>query len=136
MVTGALRMDATVLQGAVARLLGYRWPAELDPDMELADEQREWIEKSKSLLPYADKDGIVCIQSVRGETSAVDRLLNLLAAAYGEEWSNDILAELLKQANHAGKTLSCSTAVRHRGPGTECHFVYIHNGPAKKERNW
>ena len=105
MVTGALRLDATVLQGAVARLLGYRWPAELDPDMELADEQREWIEKSKSLLPYADKDGIVCIQSVRGETSAVDRLLNLLAAAYGEEWSNDILAELLKQANHAGKTL-------------------------------
>ncbi|MBE0507393.1 MAG: N-6 DNA methylase, partial [Marinospirillum sp.] len=31
---GELRVDDTVLQVAVARLLGYRWPAELDPDME------------------------------------------------------------------------------------------------------
>jgi hypothetical protein len=31
------------LQVAVARLLGYRWPAETDPGMELADEARAWI---------------------------------------------------------------------------------------------
>ncbi|MDT9071397.1 hypothetical protein, partial [Escherichia coli] len=30
------------LQVAVARLLGYRWPAETDADMELADEARQW----------------------------------------------------------------------------------------------
>lgn len=33
----------TVLQVAVARLLGYRWPAELDTEMELSDEQRTWM---------------------------------------------------------------------------------------------
>lgn len=93
------------LQVAVARLLGYRWPAELDIDMELADEQREWVKRCEALLPFADEDGIVCIPPVRGEASAADRLLNLLAAAYGDAWSTDVLAELLKSADHAGKTL-------------------------------
>ena len=102
---GPLRNDDIVLQVAIARLLGYRWPAELDDDMELADEQRKWVKETESLLPYVDEDGIVCIPPVRGEASAADRLLNLLAAAYGEEWSNDTMAELLKQADQAGKAL-------------------------------
>ncbi|MBC7192648.1 N-6 DNA methylase [Marinobacter sp.] len=104
-IVGPLRTDDTVLQVAVARLLGYRWPAELDTDMELADEQREWVKRCEALLPFADEDGIVCIPPVRGEASAADRLLNLLAAAYGDAWSTDVLAELLKSADHAGKTL-------------------------------
>ncbi len=102
---GPLRTEETVLQVAVARLLGYRWPAELDASMELADEQREWVKRCESLAGYADDDGIVCIPPVRGEASASDRLLNLLAAAYGDAWSNDTLATLLKSADHAGKTL-------------------------------
>ncbi|HRS75249.1 MAG TPA: hypothetical protein P5282_09950, partial [Anaerolineaceae bacterium] len=79
--------------------------SELDAGMELADEQREWVNRCEALLPYADEDGIVCIPPVRGEVSAADRLLNLLAAAYGDAWSNDTLAALLKSADHAGKTL-------------------------------
>ena len=101
----AFRTDDTVLQVAVARLLGYLWPAELDEVMELADEQRQWVKKCNELHSFADEDGIVCIPSVRGEASASDRLLNLLAAAYGDAWSNDTLAALLKSADHAGKTL-------------------------------
>ena len=104
-VHGPLRTDDTVLQVAVARLLGYRWPAELDANVELADEQSEWVNRCEALAGYADDDGIVCISPVRGEASASDRLLNLLAAAYGDAWSNDTLAELLKSARHAGKTL-------------------------------
>ena len=102
---GALRTDETVLQVAVARLLGYRWPAELDPKMELAAEQRQWVDRCEALHAYADEDGIVCIPPVRGEGLASDRLLNLLAAAYGEKWSNAILGELLKSVGHGGKTL-------------------------------
>ena len=102
---GQLRTDDTVMQIAVARLLGYRWPAELDPAMELADEQREWVRRSEALMPYADEDGIVCIPPVRGERSAAERLLDLLAAAYDDAWSNDVLAQLLASADHAGKTL-------------------------------
>ena len=102
---GPLRTDATVLQVAVARLLGYRWPAETDADMELADEAREWIARSQSLASHADQDGIVCIPPVGREAAASDRLLNLLAAAYGDAWSNDVLAQLLTAADHAGKSL-------------------------------
>lgn len=93
------------LQVAVARLLGYQWPAEIDPTILLADEQREWATRCNALLHYADKDCIVCIPPVRGEVSAADRLLNLLSAAYGNDWSFDTLAQLLKKADHAGKTL-------------------------------
>ena len=93
------------LQVAVARLLGYRWPAELDPEMELSNEARAWVKRCDELLSFADDDGIVCIPPVRGESAASDYLLNLLAAAYGDAWSTDKLSELLKQANHAGKSL-------------------------------
>jgi len=93
------------LQVAVARLLGYRWPAELDSSMELSDEARSLLKKSAELLPYADEDGIVCIPPVRGEMKAEDRLENLLAAAYGKEWSAQKKSELLTNADHAGKSM-------------------------------
>lgn len=93
------------LQVAIARLLGYTWPAESDPQMQLADGALEWIERGKKLANHADKDGIVCIPPVGRESSASDRLLNLLADAYGDAWGNDTLAQLLASADHAGKSL-------------------------------
>jgi hypothetical protein len=93
------------LQVAVARLVGYAWPAESEDNLELSDNAHGWIARSKALVPHADKDGIVCIPPVGRESSACDRLLNLLAAAYGEAWSNDVLAQLLAVADHSGKSL-------------------------------
>lgn len=104
-VDGPLRTDDSVLHIAVARLLGYRWPAELDPDMELAAEQRAWVDRCTALLLHADDDGIVCIPPIRGEAKAEDRLLNLLAAAYGDAWKSSTLPQLLASAGHAGKSL-------------------------------
>lgn len=102
---GPLRVEANVLQIAVARLLGYRWPAETDADIELAEEARALVAQSQALLPHADADGIVCLPPVGGEKAAADRLLNLLAAAYGEHWSTSVLDQLLASAGHAGKGL-------------------------------
>lgn len=93
------------LQVAVARLVGYIWPAETDNKMELSEDAHTWIAHSKALAPHADKDGIVCIPPVGREASASDRLLNLLAAAYGDAWSSDTLAQMLTAADHAGKSL-------------------------------
>ena len=93
------------LQVAVARLVGYNWPSEADDNLVLADEARDWIARTQTLANHADKDGIVCIPPVSRESSASDRLLNLLAAAYGDAWSNDTLAQLLGAADHAGKSL-------------------------------
>ncbi|RQD82379.1 MAG: SAM-dependent DNA methyltransferase, partial [Methanocalculus sp. MSAO_Arc2] len=93
---GPLRTDGTVLHVAIARLLGYRWPAETDSGMELAAEAREWVQRCDALLPFADDDGIAGIPSLRGEGRLVDRLRSLLAAAYGTAWSPDMENELLR----------------------------------------
>ena len=93
----------TVLQVAVGRLLGYRWPPELDPEMRLAEEAREWVARCEDLLPFADEDGIVCLSATRGERSAADRLRELLAAAFGSAWSADKERELLAAANGTKK---------------------------------
>lgn len=93
------------LQVAITRMLGYRWPAELENSMEISDEARTLVNRCEKIQSYVDEDGIVCIPSVRGEPSAVDRLLNFLAAAYGDAWSNDKLSELFAIIDHSGKTL-------------------------------
>ncbi len=84
---GPPRTDATVLQVAVARLLGYRWPAELDSTMRLAPEQRDVADDCQAFDEFADPDGIVCLSAARGESNAADRLRALLAHAYGDQWS-------------------------------------------------
>lgn len=92
---GELRVDDSVLHVAVARLLGYRWPAELDPNMELAAEQRAWVERCQALTSFVDDDGIVCLPPVRGEKAADQRLEALLQAAYGDAWTTPLKNRLL-----------------------------------------
>lgn len=97
------------LQVAVARLAGYRWPAETDTAMELADEARTWIARCDKLAEHTDDDGIVCLPSVRGEAPAHDRLLKLLIAAWETvqpgSWKPAVLDKLLADAECAGKGL-------------------------------
>lgn len=91
-----LRQDDTVLQVAVARLLGYQWPAELDSEMELAPEMREVMKKNADFAGLIDDDGIVCIPAVRGEKTAAKRLESILHKAYGDEWTSSVEQNLLK----------------------------------------
>lgn len=72
--------EGTELQVAVARLLGYRWPAELDEKMRLSKRARALVKKCGELAKFADNDGIVCIPAVRGEEPAAERLGRLLDA--------------------------------------------------------
>ena len=77
------------LQVAVARLLGYRWPDQ-EPD---------------ELDELVDADGLVPLSSVSGEAPAADRLRDLLARAYGDDWSPQLLERLLAEAGSPGATL-------------------------------
>lgn len=90
------RIDDSVLQVAVARLLGYRWPAELNTDMELAAEQHTWVQRCQELDAWADDDGIVCLPAVRGEKVADQRLEALLQASYGDAWTTPLKNRLLE----------------------------------------
>jgi hypothetical protein len=68
------------LHVAVARLLGYRWPAEIDGRMRLSDRARELVRQCDDLLRFSNQNGIVCLPSVLGERPASDRLMSLLSA--------------------------------------------------------
>lgn len=98
------------LQAAVARLLGYVWPAETDESMELSNAAHTWISRSKLLARHVDDDGIVCLQAVRGEQPAHERLLALLIDAWEtvtpDSWTPSVLDKLLAQADCAGKGLA------------------------------
>ena len=100
---GPARTDKTALHVAVARLLGYRWPAERDSDLRLADEARGLVRRCEPLAPFADTDGIVCLPAVRGGKPAADRLRPLLVAAYGDAWSGAVEQRLLSQASVGAK---------------------------------
>lgn len=76
----------TALHVALARLAGYRWPAESDTEMRLSAEARAWIAKLAD-LPGADDDGILCVPAVAGERPLAERLRTFLAAAFGDDWS-------------------------------------------------
>jgi hypothetical protein len=97
------------LQVAVARLLGYRWPAETNTSMDLSDEARTWIALCPGLNQHVDDDGIVCLAPVRGEKPAHERLLALLIAAWETaepgSWRPATLGKLLADADYAGKSL-------------------------------
>jgi len=93
------------LHVAVARLLGYRWPAELDDSMELADEQREWVKQCEALASFADDDGIVCLSAVRKEDAAADRLSQFLSAAFGSDWSPSKEREVVLATGSKSKDL-------------------------------
>ena len=78
------------LHVAVARLLGYQWPRQTGssfPDCPALGPD--------GLETLADEDGIVCLASVRGEASAVERLRKLLVSALGDKWSTTKERELL-----------------------------------------
>jgi len=85
------------LQVAVSRMLGYRWPAESDKEMELADEARELIKAIKAFDHLTDEDGIFCIPSVNAEEAGADRLRSYLQEVFGSEWNNQTISQLLTQ---------------------------------------
>ncbi len=93
------------LQVAVARLLGYRWPAESDTEMELADEARELIKAVKAFDHLTDEDGIFCIPSVNAEEAGADRLRSYLQEVFGGEYTNQTISELLTKVQAASSGL-------------------------------
>ena len=85
------------LQEAVARVLGYRWPAESDTEMELADEARELIEAVKVFDYLSDEDGIFCIPSLNTEQAGAERLRDYLQQVFAGEWNNQTITQLLQK---------------------------------------
>jgi hypothetical protein len=85
------------LQVALARVLGYRWPAENDTEMELANEALALIEAVKAFDHLNDEDGIFCIPSVNAEQAGAERLRDYLQQVFAGEWNNQTITQLLQK---------------------------------------
>ena len=93
------------LQVAFSRLMGYRWPAETDTEMELDDEAKQLIEAIKAFDKLRDDDGIFCIPSVNAEQAGADRFRTFLQAVFAPEWSNNTIANLIEKEGATSSNL-------------------------------
>ncbi|NEJ71116.1 SAM-dependent DNA methyltransferase [Rhizobium phaseoli] len=92
--------EGKALHVALARLCGYRWPAETDNEMPLSAEARDRISKVAA-LPDGDQDGLLAVESVAGEKPLADRLRAFLSTAFGAEWSDALERRLVAEADEA-----------------------------------
>ena len=76
----------TELHVALARLSGYRWPAETDSAMRLSPEARARIAEAATMPPQ-DDDGLLALVPVLGERPLADRLRAFCATAWGDAWT-------------------------------------------------
>lgn len=102
---GHLKKANNPLQVALARVLGYRWPAESDTEMELADEARALIGAVKAFDYLSDDDGIFCIPSVNAEEAGADRLRSYLQEVFSVEWNNQTITQLLAKEGATSSNL-------------------------------
>lgn len=121
----------TALHVALARLAGYRWPAETDTGMRLSREARERIALAAA-LPDGDADGLLPLHAQGTDPELADRLRAVLAAAYGPRWSNALEAELVREADmtldkKAAKDGSIESWLRDRAFRQHC--VLFHDRP-------
>jgi hypothetical protein len=93
------------LQVALARLLGYRWPAESDSEMELAVEARALINDVKAFDAFSDADGIFCIPSVNAEPAGAERLRDFLQTVFKAEWNPQSISQLLRRSSATSDNL-------------------------------
>lgn len=97
------------LHVAMARLLGYRWPDQVEDGLDA----------------LVDNDGIVTLPSLRGEPAADHRLRLFLQHAYGDAWSTDTLPQLLRQV----EATSLESWLRDKKGFFTQHLKLFHNRP-------
>lgn len=120
-------VNGTQLHVALARLAGYRWPAESDPAMRLSPEARDLVTKAAT-LPQADADGVLPVLAIAGDRPLADRLRDYLNVAV-PGWDETALVREADERidKKAGKDLSIEAWLRDRA--FRQHSVLFHNRP-------
>jgi hypothetical protein len=91
--------QGTHLHVALARVIGYRWPAETDQEIELSDLGQERVALA-ARLPEADQGGLASLDPTAHQVSLADRLRTLLSAAFGTPLSPIQEADLIRAADN------------------------------------
>ena len=93
------------LQVAVARLLGYRSPPELDGAIRLSSSGARASRAMRGVAASLGRGRHRLHAVCAWRAPAAERLRALLAAAFGDEWSPAKEADLLAEVGYAGKSL-------------------------------
>lgn len=93
---GDVARSVDPLQVAVARLVGYRWPAQFDDSGFAIGDVSDG---------HADAGGIVCLPALLGQAPAAERLHSLLSDAWAGAWGPEVLDRLLAGAGCAEQSL-------------------------------
>ncbi len=96
--SGNIHDSIAPLQSSIATFLGYKWPRQIRSV--LGEPQPTRI--SGRLI---DEDGIACLSAIKGERPAAERASEILADAFGADWSASKLADLLAETGFSGKSL-------------------------------
>jgi len=124
-------IPGTELHVALARLAGYRWPAEADTAMRLDPEARARI-AAAAALPEADPDGLLPLPPALGQRGLAERLRAFCIAAWGADWQPGTEAALITAACERAKDkpprdLTLDTWLR--GPAARQHGKLFHDRP-------
>jgi hypothetical protein len=88
----------TGLHVALARVAGYRWPAETGVAMRLSAAARALLAETARLPPGAD-GAVLPLHAQDGTAPLAARLRQMLAAAYGAAWSHRLETDLVRAAD-------------------------------------
>lgn len=98
---GDIRKSDFPLHVAVAKMMGYCWPRETGSPFPGCPE----IRKSSLSLHDDPEVGVMFVHAFGANLDAASLLEQHLAKAYGNEWSESLLRELLKKTDCPGQTL-------------------------------
>lgn len=120
--------STTPLHIALARLSGYRWPAELDQSLSLSDEARQLV-TALTQLPNSGTSCLLAGPSLGGEPSLPDRLRKYLAVTFGSRWTEALERQLVFDADQTlekleAKDLSLEAWVRDRAFRQHCALFH------------
>jgi hypothetical protein len=94
----AFAAEGTELHVAIARIAGYRWPAEIDASIRVSQIARERIHLAAD-LPVADADGLLQLDANGNNLSLADRMRALFSSAYGAPLSPAREQALIRSAD-------------------------------------
>ncbi len=116
--------EEAALHVALARLCGYQWPAERDPNLRLSEDARAIVSGIQVPLTR-NAGGLLSLSSLSGEPSLAELLRSQLAAVFKNKWSDALERRLVMKAdeawdNKAAKDTSLETWLKDRAFRQHC----------------